>query len=231
MTPLQPPYGSPRESASGATRQDERRARANVSSFRELSPSRVLYARYYASLSLNSPSPPLSLNRLFRLPHRSTSILNRCRLPPPFCRAIYFRICRSVYCFYPRITETRDECTYPFLRKERSINETKGNATKATMTKGRRRAAATSAEGMIVWNPSSHPAAQSTARNHYPGNVAPWISLIIDMRRRRGHEQFNYGNGMLQRTSPRYPISFHGLLSAESVRSRLLTIANPREKR
>jgi len=49
-------------------------------------------------------------------PHRSTSILKPPSFPPPSaCRAIYFRICRSVYCFYPRETQTRAASAHTFL--------------------------------------------------------------------------------------------------------------------
>lgn len=72
-----------------AGRKTRARARANVSSFRELSPprARVLYADipFLSRYSFNSClSLPPAL--LFRLPHRSTSILNRCHPPPSLPR-------------------------------------------------------------------------------------------------------------------------------------------------
>lgn len=209
-----------------AHRQDEMRERPASSSFRTFSISLASFTPRY-SASRFSPwciprSISLSLSLSFLLlpivyPHRSTSTSYSSRV----CRAIYFRICRSVYCFYPSYIRSISAASLSLREGGRSINETKG--ARKSDDDGDRRTEGGGLESLPPFLPPSR--WSSTARNHYPGNVARWISLIIDMRRRRGREQFNYGNGMLQRTSPRYPISFHGLLRVRIRSQRLLTPA------
>jgi len=89
--------------SSRQTGQDEMRERDSSSSFRTFSISLVSFTLLFRShldsisISLSVSFPPSS--SLFRLPHRSTSTLYSTRV----CRAIYFRICRSVYCFLPLV--------------------------------------------------------------------------------------------------------------------------------
>lgn len=121
------------------------RARANMSSFRELSPPRALSA----DISLRSRSIPVSLSFSpfpSRSQNRSTSILNRCRPPlsfPRLSRYIFSYLSFEVYCFYPRITETRGECTY--LSYGRNDLSMKQKETREGDEDGDKRAAAVAA--------------------------------------------------------------------------------------
>lgn len=118
--------GSEQQSA-GRTRNARPRASVNMSSFRELSPSRILYA----DILLSSLSPTLFPSLPFRLPHRSTSILNRPSLfpPTPPCLSRYiFSYLSFGILLLPSYNRNARRAHVPFLREERSINETKGNA-------------------------------------------------------------------------------------------------------
>lgn len=103
LSPVQPPPACERRKigAAGTTGQDEMRERVVVVLSNFLHLARVFYADIplppWFNFSLSLSFCPSS--SLFHLPHRSTSTLYSTRV----CRAIYFRICHSVYCFLPLV--------------------------------------------------------------------------------------------------------------------------------
>lgn len=200
------------------------RERDSSSSFRTFSISLVSFTLIFRShldsisisLSVSFPPPssvyPIDLHLL-------------CTVPASVALYIFVSVVRYI-AFYPSYIRSKRRGFLPTRRGDLSMKQKERREGEGDDDDGDRRT--TVGGGLESFSPPPPPSSihrSSTARNHYPGNVARWISLIIDMRRRRGREQFNYGNGMLQRTSPRYPISFHGGSAASSYS--LLTTANP----